>query len=235
MIRVLIVDDDPMVSEINQQYLESIPGFVCLGTASTTFEALEFMDAQTVDLVLLDIFMPGQNGLALLADIRKEDKSVDVIVITAASDIASIKTALRFGAVDYLIKPFEFERFDAALRAYHKEHEFLIEQEQMTQADLDKMLLHSNTALKPWKLPKGLTKVTLQHTVSRIMACGTNEFSTEEMANKVGISRISMRKYLSFLADLGFVSSNLHYRTAGRPTYRFSMSKENEDVVKSYL
>jgi CitB family two-component system response regulator MalR len=56
--------------------------------------------------------MPGINGLELLSKLRKTDKNVDVIIASAAKDSISIKKALQYGAVDYLIKPLEFECFN---------------------------------------------------------------------------------------------------------------------------
>lgn len=114
MIRVLIVEDDPMVAEFNKHYLEQIGGFALRGIAASVDEGLKLLEKKEIDLILLDIFMPGLSGLELLSQIRKMGKGVDVIVVSAAADSYSIKKALQYGAVDYLIKPFEFERFREA-------------------------------------------------------------------------------------------------------------------------
>ncbi|MDR6227303.1 response regulator [Desmospora profundinema] len=235
MIQVLIVEDDPMVAEINRRYVESIEGFTCVGIVSGVSDALHFLESHAVDLVLLDIFMPGKNGLEFLSEIRKKGSSVGVIVISAASDIANIKTALRLGAVDYLIKPFEFQRLQAAFRAYQREHQLLSEQEELTQDKLDQLLLHPANQPASRELPKGLTKETLQRVVKAISTMGDDFFSTEKLADQVGVSRVSMRKYLKFLTELGYLSLDLHYRPAGRPLHLYRMQKSRAEVLKPYL
>lgn len=236
MIRVLIVEDDPMVAVINKRYLDSIPGFTCAGVVSDVSEAWAFLESQPVDLVLLDIFMPGKNGLELLTEIRKEGKSIDVIVISAANDIQTIKKALRLGAVDYLIKPFEFERLNSALQIYRMEHEIMKEQEELSQEELDQLLLHQNkTQPTPQQLPKGLTQETLRRVVDSIFEMKAERFTAEELANQVGISRVSIRKYLKFLTGIGFVSIDLAYGTVGRPVYQYYLNESNIERVELYL
>lgn len=225
-----------MVAEINRRYLEAISGFVCVGVAADAAEAKEALNREPIDLVLLDIFMPKANGLALLKEIRKEEKSIDVIVISAANDLSSIKTALRFGAVDYLIKPFEFERLNTALCMYRQEHEYLKQRRKLSQEDLDQWRFCQIKAKgKGLELPKGLTRETLQRVVDVIDEWGDEEFTTGELAEKVGISRVSVRKYLKFLTELAFVTVRLTYRAVGRPVARYRRSAENREQVAPYL
>lgn len=240
MIQVLIVDDDVMVADANKGYLESVTGFTCAGIAGNAVEAMSFLEKTTVDLALLDIFMPGQSGLDLLRDIRKTSRSIDVIVISAASDMHRIKAALRLGAVDYLIKPFEFERFHAALRAYQTEHRWMGGQNQighakLSQGQLDAVFLHQEKTLVPTELPKGLTQCTLKTVVDQIYNMEATAFTTELLANNVGISRVSVGKYLRFLTDIGFVTSHLQYRSIGRPVYHYQRSTQQESLLSRYV
>lgn len=114
----MIVENDPIVAEVNQLYLELMEGFYVKSVVSSANEALQVLEKMDIDLILLDIFMPGMNGLEFLRKLRQIGNSVDVIITTAASDNTTIKKALRFGAVDYIIKPFEFERLNSVLMAY---------------------------------------------------------------------------------------------------------------------
>lgn len=236
MIKVLIVEDDPMVASINKGYLESITGFRCIGITSNVTDAVSFLEMNSVDLVLMDIFMPQKTGLELLTDIRNKKRGIDVIVISAASDMDHIKACLRLGAVDYLIKPFEFQRFNSALKKYYLEHEFMKSQKMMNQEELDK-LLHNKTD-KPidlLPLPKGLTPQTLKLVLSNISVLQMEGFSTEELANKVGISRISMRKYLQFLTEIGYLYIQMDYGSSGRPVYRYHINKEHVNRIHAYI
>lgn len=99
MIKVLIVEDDPMVAEFNKRYLEQLEGFVLQAVATSVDEALKILDCEDIDLILLDIFMPGASGLGLLSQIRKLGKGTDVIVVSAACDSYSIKTALQLSLI----------------------------------------------------------------------------------------------------------------------------------------
>lgn len=95
MINVLIVEDDPMVGELNKRYLTQIDGFELKGIATSFQQALDILKTEAIHLVLLDIYMPGQNGLVLLSEIRKQNHSVDVIVISAANEVDVIQQTMR--------------------------------------------------------------------------------------------------------------------------------------------
>lgn len=118
MIKVLVVEDDPMVGKLHEHYLTQIKGFQLCDIVRNSDEALKIMQTKEYNLVILDIFMPGMDGLQLLAKIREQEYDVDVIIVSAANDKDKIKAALRLGAFDYIIKPFEFERFNLALNNY---------------------------------------------------------------------------------------------------------------------
>jgi two-component system, CitB family, response regulator MalR len=227
MIKTLIVEDDPMVAEINRRYLELIDGFELVGSAGSIEAAQPILEKEDVDLLLLDIHMPGENGWSLLSKIRGLGSEMDVIVITASCDKESIKKGLRFGAVDYLIKPFEFDRFQSALITYQREQKVMNDQNQLNQDDLDHLLLHKEqTASEAHELPKGLTKDTLCKVWKQVIKMGRNSFSTEELACKTGISRVSMRKYVMFLADIHVLETEIEYGTMGRPVYMHRMTKD---------
>ncbi|MBU7591243.1 response regulator [Metabacillus halosaccharovorans] len=237
MINVLIVDDDPMVAEFNKRYLKEINGFFLVGVAHSVNEATKIINNQKVDLVLLDIYMPGENGLTLLSKIRKEKKELDVILITAASDVDKIQTALRYGAVDYLIKPFEFERFHQALISYKEKFFILSQQSKMKQKDLDELFLVKQdelTATEPLKpLPKGLSKKTLTIVFNAIKGQENHAFTTDEIAEITDISRVSIRKYLKFLNEIHVIDETLTYGI-GRPLYSYMFNEEYESILVQY-
>lgn len=236
MIKVLIVEDDPMVAEFNKRYVEMVEGFALFGTASTAEEAMAILaeHEEEIDLILLDVFMPGMNGLDLLSEIRRIGKGVDVIIITAACDRGSIKKALRLGAVDYIIKPFEFERLNAALLAYQNLSSLMADQDRLNQEELDQCVLYKEPPL-PTQLPKGIDRNTLKLTWEKIQERSRSPFSTEEMAKYVGISRVSMRKYLDFLQQAGVLKLELMYGTVGRPVYKYRCIDSSSNIVRRYL
>ncbi|PKR84197.1 response regulator [Heyndrickxia camelliae] len=235
MINVMIVEDDPMVAEINKQYLAKIDGFLLTATVHSVADAISFLKNNDVQLILLDIFMPGKQGLELLTYLRKNDLEIDVIIITAASDLERIKKALRYGVVDYLIKPFEFERFKTALIAYLEQTRMMDKQDSLSQQELDNLLLHREESVISEELPKGLARDTLKQIWDAIQELKQQPFSTDEVANVVGISRVSARKYLNFLKDLGILEVKVIYGTVGRPVYQHEFNQFKAHLIKNFL
>ncbi|MFB3162225.1 response regulator [Neobacillus sp. 179-J 1A1 HS] len=237
MIKVLIVEDDPMVAEFNKRFLKEIKGFSLAGIVHNVSDAKEFLEKEEVTLILLDVYMPGMNGLELLHFIRERKMAVDVILITAAADSEKIQTALRLGAADYLIKPFEFERFSHAMEKY-KDKSALFERKQvLNQEDLDERILYGDQRASgelTQALPKGLTNSTLQNIINVIKSKDGSLFSTDEIAESTYISRVSVRKYLKYLTQLGVLEESLTYGI-GRPVYFYTLKKDKLNQVSMYL
>lgn len=142
MINVLIVDDDAMVADLNRLYVNRVEGFSCCGVASTLSQAQAVINnhSQAVDLVLLDVYMQQDNGLDLLPIIRASGRAIDVIMISSASDAATIQTSMHYGVVDYLIKPFQFPRFEEALNGWKEKKHLMGSHQYYEQADVDRLL-----------------------------------------------------------------------------------------------
>ncbi|WP_394239355.1 response regulator [Niallia oryzisoli] len=235
MIRTMIVEDDPMVAEFNKRYIGEIKGFQLVAVSSTVDGAIEVIRKQPVDLILLDIFMPGKNGLELLVYLRENEMDIDVIMISAASDIERIQKAIRYGVVDYLIKPFEFERLNKTLTAYKEKARFIQDQQVISQKELDQQFFHIKEKVVLENLPKGLTNNTLKQIWEAISSLKEEYFSTEDIVKMVGISRVSVRKYLKFMTDIGVLQERIIHGTVGRPVYQYEINKYEEHLIKKYL
>ena len=233
MINVLVVEDDPMVAQLHEHYLSQIKGFELCDMARNGEEALRLLQNKSYDLLILDVFMPSMDGLQLLAKIRENDFDVDVIIVSAANDKDKIKQALRLGAVDYIIKPFEFERFNLALNNYLKRYHIVEEQEIIEQSELDKTIIR-NEKEPIVTLPKGLDKNTLV-VVWKCILTFDGMFTTEEVSAKVGISRVSIRKYLEFLKTVRLLKLDLHRGSVGRPVYKYLCVDKQSDLLNIYI
>ncbi|MCP3029830.1 response regulator [Halobacillus sp. A1] len=221
MIHVLIVEDDPMVADLNKKYIEQVEGFHLVEEASNVEEAYQCLDRTKVDLVLLDVYMPGRNGIDLLKELRGKDEQIDVILITAASEKEQIQQSLRLGAVDYLIKPFEFERLHEALKKYKENYDVLQDKRKVSQDELDQIFSKpERQSSHRVQVPKGMTKTTLDHIIQVIRQKKQASFSTEDIARDTDISRVSVRKYLKFLKNIDFLEETLIYGV-GRPVYQY--------------
>lgn len=235
MIKVLIVEDDPMVAEMNKFYLEQIQGFRAEGWASSVEQADVMLHSAQYDLLLLDIYMKGSSGLELLTDIRRKALPTDVIVISAASDKDSIRQALNNGAVDYLIKPFEFNRFRIALEGYRKRAALFKSTDSIVQSELDSLTHAATDETKSLPMPKGFTRQTLQAVWKAIEASPSEGFTSVDISAATGISRVSAGKYLTELEDKGILEMELIYGTVGRPVQRYKIMPHGKIKITEYL
>lgn len=230
MINTLIVDDDAMVAELNKCYLSQVSGFHYHATASTLQQARSLLMAagDKIDLVLLDIYMQQDNGLDLLPTIREISEQTDVLIISSATDVHTVRKAFKYGVVDYLIKPFQFARFEQALVSYREEVNLLDLRENCAQADIDHLIHHKSAEAEHGhkKLPKGLTAITLGTIGEWIEQSQHREFSTEMLANAINISKVSCRKYLIFLAESDILTTSIFYGSMGRPVYFYRLLPE---------
>ncbi len=232
MIDVLVVEDDPMVAQLHEHYLNQIKGFKFCDLARNGVDGLKLLAQKKYDLVILDVFMPNMDGLQFLAKVRENAFDVDVIIVSAANDKDKIKQALRLGAVDYIIKPFEFERFNVALSNYQRRHSLVEAQDVIEQEELDKTIIRKESGDLA-TLPKGLDKHTLV-IVWKSICSFDGMFTTDEVAAKVGISRVSIRKYLEFLKTVNLLKLDLHRGSVGRPVYKYLCIDKKSDLLNVY-
>jgi two-component system CitB family response regulator len=235
-VRTLIVDDDFMVARVHRGLVERVPGFTVVGEAGTGAEALEMVARLRPDLVLLDIYLPDMNGIDVLRTLRAPGggdlPEVDALVITAARDSATVRQALRGGAVQYLIKPFEPALLTERLRDYARTRRDLEAGGAADQDAVDRAFGAARPVSRPARaMPKGLTNPTaelveraLREHAGRGGGEGAEDLSATECAAATGISRVSARRYLEYFADSGRVEVRLRYGTAGRPERRYRWS-----------
>ncbi|SFL77781.1 response regulator [Pelosinus propionicus] len=220
-IKVLIVDDDPMVADINKKFTEAVDGFSVVGIAGNGNKAIELVTKLQPDLIILDIYMPEVDGMEVLGLLRKEDADVDVILITAANDSEMISRVMRYGAIDYIIKPFKFDRYRNTLEAYRDFNNKMNRQSSFSQAELDKFF-SAKMAKTNEHLPKNMHGVTLDSIVN-LLSAASEALSADEVASEVGISRVTARRYLDYLVLEGKLQMVLEYMPVGRPIHRFKM------------
>ncbi|MFD2094082.1 response regulator [Blastococcus deserti] len=226
MIGVLIVDDDFMVAKVHAGFVTALPGFEVVGTASTGAQALEEVERLRPDLVLLDVYLPDMTGLEVLRRLRASGSQVDVLVISAARDVESIRSALHGGVLHYLVKPFDRATFAARLRDYAALREDLGELEEAGQVDVDRLFgLSRGSADRPAgpPTPKGIAPETLQLVRATLAAAGGEGLSATECSERTGLARVSARRYLEQLVALQEADVRQRYGTAGRPERRFTL------------
>ncbi|MBO9519975.1 MAG: response regulator [Nocardioidaceae bacterium] len=218
MIDVLIVDDDFMVAKIHQGFVERTPGFQVVGVAHTGAEALALTEQLQPDLVLLDVYLPDVLGLDLLQQLREAAPELDVLVISAAREAETVRRALRGGIVHYLMKPFSYEDLRDRLEHYQQTY-VALEGAEPEQADVDRVF--GLTRSEARSLPKGFSAETLR-LVSDALAGTAGDVSAAELAGRLGVSRVSARRYLEHLVASGKAEVSLRYGEVGRPERRYA-------------
>lgn len=216
MYEVLIVEDDPMVAMINKQYVHQNPQFHVANICRDGDTALEFLEKNKVHLVILDLYMPNKDGLTLLCDIRERKIPVSVIMVTAANDSASIEEALRLGITDYLVKPFFNDRFQQALETFLSREDTFRNVASFDQQHIDEVLSGTAAKVEP-QLPKGIQDQTLKTICVFLEQKGKQELTAEEIADNVGLSRVTIRRYMNYLLEKGRIVGHMNYETGGRP------------------
>jgi response regulator of citrate/malate metabolism len=221
VISTLIVEDDYHVATIHAAYVRRVRGFSVVGHASTAASARSEIRRLAPELVLLDLYLPDGHGLDLVREtLTRKDQRPGFLVITAARDMASVRAAMKLGAVHYLVKPFSFEALEERLIAYRDLHGRLSRMQQAEQHEVDALygLLRA-----PAPLPKGQSGPTMAR-IREILQAATADVSATEIAQQVGISRSTAQRYLSELARQGKIELHLHYGAAGRPEHRYRLS-----------
>ncbi|MFE1552487.1 response regulator [Streptomyces sp. NPDC058718] len=221
MIDVLVVDDDVLVARINAAYVAKVPGFRVSATAHSTAEALAALAEHPVDLILLDHYLPDENGLAAVRELRVRGHQCDVIMVTAARDVATVQAAMRHGALQYLVKPFNFAGLRTKLEAYAALRDALGGGGEAEQAEVDRIfgVLAAGTVAPD--LPKGHSPTTAELVRQVLLAAG-GPLSAQEIAERAGVSRQTAQRYLKLLERTGRVSLSLRYGETGRPEHRYA-------------
>ena len=209
--RILIADDEEAIREVISTLLEA-KGYEC-DVVQNGQVALEHFEKQPPALVLSDIVMPEMDGLKLLAQLRERDSDVPVIMVTAMHDIAIALEAIRNGAYDYILKPFEKDqlymsvgralerrRLILANRSYQSDLEQLVaertQQLSMTLRDLEQSYDHTLEALG------GALDAKDAETEGH---CQRVTAFTIRMAEAMGVDKVTLRHIArgAFLHDIG--------------------------------
>jgi response regulator of citrate/malate metabolism len=219
VIRVLVVEDEPVAAEAHRAYIDRTPGFTTAAVAGTGAAALAALSRLPLDLVLLDMNLPDTHGIELCRRIRGAGADVDVLAVTSARELSTVRAAAAHGVVGYVLKPFTYPALRGRLLAYADYRELLARGgDAVGQSEIDRAL----DAVRPSgssPLPKGMGRETLDAVVAAVR--GAEGLSAAETAERIGASRITARRYLEYLADSGLVDRAPRYGGAGRPELEY--------------
>lgn len=214
--KVLIVDDDPMVAMINEQYVCKNKQFKVVGSCRNGQDALNFLEKNPADLVIMDVYMPDMDGLETLKNIRQKKIQTEVIMVTAANDVATLEDTMHLGVIDFLIKPFAYERFQIALEKFISNRNAFRESPVLNQSSVDSIITNAQK-VSGKEYPKGIQEKTLG-LIRDYFEKNSGWLSGEIIAENVGLSSVTIRRYMNFLVGSGEVEESINYETGGRPS-----------------
>ena len=225
MIRIIIVEDDPMVAQLNAAYLERLEGFCVVGQFSNGREALEYLRENPVDLAIVDVYMPVCSGIELLRRLRSEWNRTAVIMITAATEMNVVDEALHLGIEDYIIKPFSYDRLRESLLRFRDKTSLVRGSGVVSQDMVDRLLGNQPSRPHPDdSLPKGLNAKTMATIRAVLEREPQGDHTCESISAASGLSRVTVRHYLNYLIDTGMLDSAIDYETGGRPRVLYRMN-----------
>lgn len=222
MIQVLIVEDNIRNAEINKRFVEKVEGYQAAGIATDGRQAMELLEILTPDLVLLDLYLPDVQGFDLLRHIKLNHTRTDVIMVTAAKELHTVREAIHGGIFDYILKPVIYERLQETLEKYKSFRNKITALEQqgsgstVDQYKIDQLLRLNEGEKSRSLFPKGIDQLTLDKVTAYTNRTET-QFTAEKVSADLGISRSTSRRYLEFLVSSGKVSADLAYGSVGRP------------------
>ncbi|WP_406283902.1 response regulator [Streptomyces sp. NBC_00209] len=222
MIRVLVVEDDPVAADAHQLYVGRVPGFAVSAVAHSRAEAVRALERTPVDLLLLDLYLPDGHGLQLLRSLRAAGHAADVIAVTSARDLALVREGVSLGVVQYVLKPFTFATLRDRLVRYAQFR--AAAGEASGQEEVDRALA-ALRAPEPARLPKGLSGPTLE-AVTGALRAAPDGLTAAAAGLELGISRITARRYLEHLVTAGRAVRSPQYGQVGRPELHYRWRPE---------
>ncbi|MGJ9459967.1 response regulator [Oceanobacillus sp. CF4.6] len=230
MIKVAIVEDDFRVAKIHEAYIEKIAGMRVTWSAINASETLKLLDEQSVDLLLMDIYMPDRLGTELLQEIRERHPGIDVIMITASTDKFFLEKSLEYGIFQYLIKPVDIKKFKETMDQYKKKRQLFQGAKEVNQHLLESIFKSNQSKVSQESLPSGIDSVTLRK-VMDLLQSFPDGITSEKVGEKMGSSRTTARRYLEYLVGIGYLRTDSVYGIVGRPvrTYYLQMEKEKQE------
>ncbi|MFD2924947.1 response regulator [Halobacillus naozhouensis] len=222
MFHVVIAEDDFRVAQIHEEFLAKEKNMQLTGKASTAKETLQLLEDHSIDLLLLDVYMPDELGTELLHQIREQHPRVDIIMITAATDKEFLEKSINYGVQDYLIKPVTIEQFQESLARYQKKKKMLQSTDEVNKDILEQVFGSGSPPKKQERpsLPTGIDFRTLEK-IKTILTQENEGITSEKAGEKIGASRTTARRYLEYLVGINEASVEQVYGIVGRPERRY--------------
>ncbi|WP_049190728.1 two-component response regulator DpiA [Serratia marcescens] len=215
-LNILIVEDETPLAEMHAEFIRQNGGCRQIWLAGTLAQARAMTERFKPDLILLDNFLPDGQGITLLRELTLSGYRGGIVFITAASDMATVAEALRYGVFDYLIKPLAYDRLSQTLQRFSQRREALKDKARLNQRRIDEMFNTYARGEQQAALPAGIDELTLGK-IRALFAEPAARHTAESVAQKMGLSRTTARRYLEFCTATQQLRAEIIYGKVGRP------------------
>jgi response regulator of citrate/malate metabolism len=220
--RVLVVEDDPAVARYHDLLVSQTPRFEVVGIAETAEAAMSMLERAQPDLILLDLALPGRDGLALLRELRGRRQAVEVITVSANRNVNAVRECAHLGVVDYLVKPFPPDRLRQALRLFTNRVAASSRTSDLEQAQVDMLMASGRVPRRA--VPRGLDAERVDE-VRMALKAADEPVTAQDVATRLDISRVTVRRYLEYLAATGEAQWVSLPGSTGRPRKGYWLRK----------
>lgn len=218
MHRTLIIEDDRQVAEVTRGFVDRHPEFSVVGVVGTAAGAVGAIASLHVELVLLDMQLPDGLGLDVLRAVRARGYRGEVVALTAARDVDTVREARRLGIRHYLVKPFTMKTLHERMDEVAATLRHSANAQELDQGSVDKLMTGA-VPVRSEREPKTLALV------ADVLEKRTEGASAAVIGEELGLSRVSARRHLERLVEDGRASVTPAYGKAGRPEMVYSSTQ----------
>lgn len=214
---ILIVEDEPNIADFHSAFFNHTPRLNPVGIARNITEARSMIAIMKPDLVIMDNYLPDGKGIDLMKELSRKENPPNVIFVTAASDMETVRKAIRAGAFDYLLKPISYDRLGDSVERFLKYMATLESTELVSQRYVDQMLnFQANLEESRESLPKGIDELTLNK-IRDAFYDETVTHTADSLLEVTQMSKTTARRYLEYCAMSGYLQAEINHGKIGRP------------------
>lgn len=211
---ILIVEDDFRIGEMYKEFLKAETEAKKIECVINAKEALEYLSANEVDIVIIDIYLPDMMGDKLAEEILKKYPFINFICISANQDAQIIKDLINLGVLHYLIKPVKLDTLGEIVNRFINMNNSLSTEKELEQSEIDQYFTVKKT-IENTELPKGIDPVSLEKIRNAFEI--KEEWVSSELGQTLGTSRTTVRRYLEYLREIGYLKVTQEFGDKGRP------------------
>lgn len=215
-LNILIVEDETPLAEMHAELIKQSSLCRQIWLAGNIQQAKIMTERLKPDLILLDNYLPDGKGIEFLEELNSNKFTGGIIFITAASDMKTVSDAVRLGVFDYLIKPVAYERLEHSINRYMHLNQVISENNHVTQRQVDDIFNAFSRGESKANFPIGIDDITLDK-VKQLFDSYDVTYTAESVAQEMGLSRTTARRYLEYCSTEGFLLAEIVYGKVGRP------------------